>query len=84
MTTTASEQGSASAREDHSREPMRDYNGQLIPQGFWKRVLPRTLLGRSLMIIVLPVLLVQAISAWVFYDRHYEDCDQAPDQRSGR
>ncbi|WP_343561947.1 ATP-binding protein [Kiloniella sp. b19] len=72
MTTTASEQGSASAREDHSREPMRDYNGQLIQQGFWKRVLPRTLLGRSLMIIVLPVLLVQAISAWVFYDRHYE------------
>lgn len=38
---------------------------------FIKRILPRTLLGRSLMIIVTPLILVQMISAWVFYDRHY-------------
>ncbi len=37
-----------------------------------KQLLPRSLLGRSLLIIVLPILLVQAISIWVFYDRHYE------------
>lgn len=37
-----------------------------------KQLLPRSLLGRSLLIIVLPILLVQAISVWVFYDRHYE------------
>jgi two-component system osmolarity sensor histidine kinase EnvZ len=36
-----------------------------------KRVLPHTLLGRSLLIIVMPLLLVQVISTWVFYDRHW-------------
>ena len=37
-----------------------------------KRILPRTLLGRSLLIIVLPLVLMQVISTWVFYDRHYD------------
>jgi two-component system osmolarity sensor histidine kinase EnvZ len=37
-----------------------------------KRVLPRSLLGRSLMIIVTPLIVVQLISTWVFYDRHWE------------
>lgn len=36
-----------------------------------KRVLPHTLLGRSLLIIVMPLILVQVISTWVFYDRHW-------------
>ncbi len=39
---------------------------------FLKRYLPKSLLGRSLLIIITPLLLVQAISVWVFYDRHYE------------
>jgi len=39
---------------------------------FLKRFLPKSLLGRSLIIIITPLLLVQAISVWVFYDRHYE------------
>jgi two-component system osmolarity sensor histidine kinase EnvZ len=36
-----------------------------------KRVLPRTLFGRSLLIIVMPLILLQVISAYVFYDRHW-------------
>lgn len=37
-----------------------------------KRMLPRTLLGRSLLIILTPLVLMQVISTWVFYDRHYD------------
>ncbi|MCZ6770389.1 MAG: ATP-binding protein [Proteobacteria bacterium] len=36
-----------------------------------KRMLPRTLFGRSLLIILLPLVLLQIISTWVFLDRHY-------------
>ena len=38
----------------------------------FKRLLPRTLLGRSLMIIGTPLVLVQVIATWTFYDRHYD------------
>ena len=34
-----------------------------------KRVLPRTMFGRSLLVI--PLILLQAIATWVFYDRHW-------------
>jgi two-component system, OmpR family, osmolarity sensor histidine kinase EnvZ len=37
-----------------------------------KRILPRTLLGRMLLIILTPLVLLQVISTWVFYDRHYD------------
>jgi two-component system osmolarity sensor histidine kinase EnvZ len=37
-----------------------------------KRFLPRSLLGRSLLIIVSPLILLQLVSAWVFYERHWE------------
>lgn len=36
-----------------------------------KKVLPRTLLGRALLIIVMPLILLQVISAFVFYERHW-------------
>jgi two-component system osmolarity sensor histidine kinase EnvZ len=36
-----------------------------------KRILPRTLLGRALLIIVMPLILLQVISAFVFYERHW-------------
>ena len=36
-----------------------------------KRVLPRTMFGRSLLIVVIPLILLQAIATWVFYDRHW-------------
>jgi two-component system, OmpR family, osmolarity sensor histidine kinase EnvZ len=44
-----------------------------IRQRHWiKRALPNTMFGRSLLLIVIPLILVQIISAWVFYARHWE------------
>jgi two-component system, OmpR family, osmolarity sensor histidine kinase EnvZ len=44
-----------------------------IRQRSWiKRILPNTMFGRSLLLIVIPLILVQVISAWVFYARHWE------------
>lgn len=37
-----------------------------------KRLVPQTLLARSLLIIILPLVILQGISTWAFYDRHYE------------
>ena len=33
--------------------------------------LPRTLFARSLLIIVVPLILLQVVSTWIFYDRHW-------------
>jgi len=46
----------------------------LYPQGGpgpVRRFLPRSLLGRAVLIIITPLILMQVISTWVFYDRHY-------------
>ncbi|NKB55610.1 MAG: HAMP domain-containing protein [Alphaproteobacteria bacterium] len=37
-----------------------------------KRFLPQTLFGRSLLIIVSPLILLQIISTHIFYDRHWD------------
>lgn len=37
-----------------------------------ERILPRSLLGRSILIIVTPLVLLQVVSAWVFYDSHWD------------
>lgn len=37
-----------------------------------KNFLPKTLFGRSLLIIVTPLILMQAISTFVFFDRHWD------------
>src|SRR5947207_1770771 len=44
----------------------------LRPGGLIKRMLPRTMFGRSLLLIVMPLVLVQIIATWVFYARHWE------------
>jgi len=36
-----------------------------------KQLLPRSLFGRSVMIIVTPLVLLQVVSTWIFYDRHW-------------
>ena len=36
-----------------------------------KNFLPRSLLGRSLLIIVTPLVLLQIVTTWIFYDRHW-------------
>ena len=37
-----------------------------------RRLLPTTLLGRALLIVVTPLLLMQLLSAWVFYESHWD------------
>ena len=41
-------------------------------RGLIKRLLPSTFLGRSVLIIVTPLILLQVVSTWIFYDRHWE------------
>ena len=49
-------------------------SGTTPPRRFWlKRVfMPRSLLGRVLLIMVTPLILMQSITVWVFYDRHWD------------
>lgn len=37
-----------------------------------EHILPRSLLGRSILIIVTPIVLLQVVAAWVFYDSHWD------------
>ncbi len=39
---------------------------------WFKRALPRSLFGRSLIIIILPLVLAQLLATWIFYDRHWD------------
>ena len=41
--------------------------------GWPKRLLPRSLFGRALLIMLVPVLTLQLVSAFIFYDRHWQD-----------
>src|SRR5271155_3209492 len=41
------------------------------PRGWIKRLLPRTMFGRSLLIVIMPLVVLQAIATWIFYDRHW-------------
>ena len=43
-----------------------------MPKLSLKRYLPQTLFGRALLIILAPVILVQGVAAFVFYDRVWE------------
>ena len=49
-------------------------SGRVTPSkpGLLKRLLPRTLFGRALLIIVTPALLMQAVTAFIFYERHWD------------
>ena len=38
----------------------------------FKEFLPRSLLGRTLLILVTPLLLVQIITTWIFFDNHWQ------------
>ena len=54
-------------------EPEAELDGEfeIRARGWIKRLLPRTMFGRSLLIVVAPLVLVQAIATWIFYDRHW-------------
>ena len=56
--------------------PELEYAG-LIATGTWnrrglKRLLPSTLFGRAILIMVTPVVLTQLVATWIFYERHWE------------
>jgi two-component system osmolarity sensor histidine kinase EnvZ len=44
---------------------------EIRARGWVKRLAPRTMFGRALLIVVIPIVLLQAIATWVFYDRHW-------------
>lgn len=44
----------------------------LTPDSWFKRVLPQGLLGRSLLIIVTPLIVVQLVSTYIFYASHWD------------
>ena len=37
-----------------------------------RQVMPKSLFGRSLLIVLLPLLILQAVLAYVFYERHWD------------
>ena len=39
---------------------------------FFKKYLPRSLFARSILILILPIILILAISTYVFFERHWE------------
>jgi two-component system osmolarity sensor histidine kinase EnvZ len=43
-----------------------------MPMNWLRRILPRSLLGRSIMIIVTPLLLLQVVTTSVFYETHWD------------
>jgi len=43
-----------------------------------KRFLPKSLLGRSLLIIVMPLVILQMVSAAIFYETHFNLSFRAP------
>jgi len=52
-------------------EPELDPELEIQPRGLIKRLLPRTMFGRSLLIVIMPLVMLQAIATWIFYDRHW-------------
>ncbi len=45
----------------------------LEPRGLIKKLLPRTLFGRSLLIMVTPVVLLQVVATFIFFERHWNE-----------
>lgn len=52
--------------------PTRPDRSLLRPWRLFKRAIPTTLFARSLLIMMTPVVLAQAIATFVFYDRHWD------------
>lgn len=46
-------------------------NDHMSDAPFMKRMMPKTLLARALLIMILPIVLIQIITAVVFFDRHW-------------
>lgn len=42
-----------------------------IPRPSIRRYLPKSFFGRSVLILLVPLVLLQVVSTWIFYDRHW-------------
>jgi len=45
---------------------------QIPYTGYLKKIMPRTLFARSLLIVVLPTLILQVLATYLFYERHWD------------
>ena len=45
---------------------------RLRPEKLVKRILPRSLFGRALLIIITPVVVLQIVATYVFFERHWD------------
>ncbi len=52
--------------------PFAKNEGLAPPEPWLRYLLPRSLFGRSLLIVLLPLLILQAVLAYVFYERHWD------------
>lgn len=52
--------------------PFAKQDGLAPPEPWHRQLLPKSLFGRSLLIVLLPLLILQAVLAYVFYERHWD------------
>ena len=45
---------------------------RLRPEKLVKRILPRSLFGRALLIIITPVVVIQIVATYIFFERHWD------------
>ena len=55
-----------------SSSPWTDRVAHWFKEELWSDLVPSTLMGRSALIIVVPLILVQVISTFIFYENHWE------------
>jgi len=64
------ESGRTAAGAAHQAAPPGDTDARRARQGLVKRLLPRGLMGRLLLILLAPLVIVQAVALIAFYDGH--------------
>ena len=47
--------------------------GGFSPDSLLRKILPRSLLGRSLLIVLVPLVLLQAVALQIFYGSHLDE-----------
>ena len=43
------------------------------PAVMLKRIMPRSLFGRALLLVILPMVLLQIVVTFIFYERHWDE-----------
>ena len=53
------------------------YQESQAKRPIWRRLLPSSLFGRALLIVMLPILLAQGTAAYLFYARHWDNVSRS-------